>query len=75
MKLKTNKNIRQIIYTPDFVSDKFIIETKGFKTDSFVLRWKMFKNYLHQNKDSRIIYMPSNKKECDLVISDILSRF
>lgn len=74
MKLKSNKNIRQIIYTPDFVSESFIIETKGFKTDSFVLRWKMFKNYLHQNKDKRVIYMPSNKKECEEVISDILSR-
>ena len=55
MKLKSNKKVRQIIYTPDFVSDKFIIETKGFKTDSFVLRWKMFKNHLHQNNDSRTI--------------------
>ena len=75
MKLKSNKKVRQIIYTPDFVSESFIIETKGFKTDSFVLRWKMFKNYLHQNNDSRVIYMPSNKSECDAVIKDILSRF
>ncbi len=73
MKLKTNKKVRGVIYTPDFVSDLFIIETKGFKTDSFVLRWKMFKNYLHQNKDKRSVYMPSNKSECEDVIQDILS--
>ena len=75
MKLKTNNKVRGMIYTPDFVSDKFIIETKGFKTTSFVLRWKLFKSHLHKNNDNRVIYMPSNSKECDIVISDILSRF
>ena len=74
MKLKTNKKVRAMIYTPDFVSDKFIIETKGFKTDSFSLRFKMFKHHLHQNNDKRTVYMPSNKSECDLVLQDILSK-
>ena len=71
----SGKAVRGITYTPDFVSDKFIIETKGFKTTSFVLRWKLFKSHLHKNNDNRVIYMPSNSKECDIVISDILSRF
>lgn len=74
MTLKTNKKIRGMQYTPDFVSDSFIIETKGFRTDSFSLRWKIFKAHLNKNKDNRVIYVPSNKAECDIVVKDILSR-
>ena len=37
-----NKKILNIKYTPDFVSDSFIIECKGSANESFPIRWKMF---------------------------------
>ena len=41
---KTDKVVRSITYTPDFVGDKWVIETKGFvpSNHSFPLRWKLF---------------------------------
>ena len=41
------KKILNIKYTPDFVSDSFIIECKGRANESFPLRWKMFKKYVN----------------------------
>ena len=36
------KKVRGIFYTPDFVSEHFIIETKGRANESFPIRWKLF---------------------------------
>ena len=36
------KKVLPIKYTPDFVSDSFIIECKGRANESFPIRWKMF---------------------------------
>jgi len=55
-------------YTPDFVSDSFIIECKGRANESFPLRWKMFKKYVKVNLPHVTIYKPQNQKECDKVI-------
>jgi hypothetical protein len=55
------KKILPIKYTPDFVSDSFIIECKGRANESFPMRWKMFKKYV-------TLYKPQNQKECDKVI-------
>jgi len=63
-----NKKILPIKYTPDFVSDSFIIECKGRANESFPLRWKMFKKYVKVNLPHVIIYKPQNQKECDKVI-------
>ena len=63
-----NKKILPIKYTPDFVSDSFIIECKGRANESFPLRWKMFKKYVKVNMPHVIIYKPQNQKECDKVI-------
>jgi hypothetical protein len=70
-----DSKVRKIYYTPDFVSDLFIIEAKGRMSQSFPLRWKMFLNTIFQTKDKRAIYMPTNKADCQLVVSDILKRF
>jgi len=68
------KKILPIKYTPDFVSDSFIIECKGRANESFPLRWKMFKKYVNDNLKHVILYKPQNQKECDEVIKLILTK-
>ena len=67
-KNRGEKKILPIKYTPDFVSDSFIIECKGRANESFPLRWKMFKKYLKVHMPHVTIYKPQNQKECDEVI-------
>jgi len=67
-----SKKILNIKYTPDFVSDTFIIETKGRANESFPLRWKMFKKYVKVNLPSVTLYKPQNQKECDQVVELII---
>ena len=62
------KKVLPIKYTPDFVSDSFIIECKGRANESFPLRWKMFKKYVNKNLKRVTLYKPQNQKECDRVI-------
>ena len=62
------KKILPIKYTPDFVSDSFIIECKGRANESFPMRWKMFKKYVNINLPHVTLYKPQNQKECDKVI-------
>ena len=69
------KKIRGIYYTPDFVSDRFIIETKGRANESFPIRWKLFKRHLDLTGDYRVVYKPQSKADCDVVLKDILKRF
>ena len=69
-----NKKILPIKYTPDFVSDSFIIECKGRANESFPIRWKMFKKYVKQNLPHVTLYKPQNQKECDKVIELINER-
>ena len=66
------KKILNIKYTPDFVSDSFIIECKGRANESFPIRWKMFKKYVNDNLKHVILYKPQNQKECDKVIELII---
>ena len=73
-KNRGEKKILPIKYTPDFVSDSFIIECKGRANESFPLRWKMFKKYLKVNLPRVIIYKPQNHKECDKVIELITKK-
>ena len=63
-----NKKILNIKYTPDFVSDSFIIECKGRANESFPMRWKMFKKYVKENLPRVTLYKPQNQKECDKVV-------
>ena len=65
------KKILPIKYTPDFVSDTFIIECKGRANESFPMRWKMFKKYVNDNLPHVTLYKPQNQKECDKVIEII----
>jgi hypothetical protein len=69
-----SKKILPIKYTPDFVSDSFIIECKGRANESFPLRWKMFKKYVKNNLPHVILYKPQNQKECDEVIELITKK-
>jgi len=66
------KKILNIKYTPDFVSDSFIIECKGRANESFPLRWKMFKKYVKERLCCVTLYKPQNQKECDKVIELII---
>ena len=68
------KKILNIKYTPDFVSDSFIIECKGRANESFPMRWKMFKKYVKENLPHVTLYKPQNQKECDKVIELINER-
>ena len=68
------KKILPIKYTPDFVSDSFIIECKGRANESFPLRWKMFKKYVNDNLKHVTLYKPQNQKECDKVVELILNK-
>ena len=72
MKNRGQKKILNIKYTPDFISDSFIIECKGRANESFPLRWKMFKKYVNDNLKHVILYKPQNQKECDKVIELII---
>ena len=72
MKNRGQKKILNIKYTPDFISDSFIIECKGRANESFPLRWKMFKKYVNDNLKHVILYKPQNQKECDTVIELII---
>ena len=67
-----SKRILPIKYTPDFVSDSFIIECKGRANESFPIRWKMFKNYIKKHLPRVTLYKPQNQKECDKVVELIL---
>ena len=66
------KKIQNIKYTPDFVSDSFIIECKGRANESFPLRWKMFKKHVKTNLPHVTLYKPQNQKECDQVVGLII---
>ena len=66
------KKIQNIKYTPDFVSDSFIIECKGRANESFPIRWKMFKKHVKANLPHVTLYKPQNQKECDQVIGLII---
>lgn len=69
-----NKKILGIKYTPDFISDDFIIECKGRANESFPIRYKLFKNYVKDNLPGVTLYKPQNQKDCDEVIEIILSK-
>jgi len=66
------KKIQNIKYTPDFVSDSFIIECKGRANESFPIRWKMFKKHVKENLKHVTLYKPQNQKECDQVVGLII---
>ena len=68
------KKIQNIKYTPDFVSDSFIIECKGRANESFPIRWKMFKKYVKEHLKHVTLYKPQNQKDCDEVIRLILNK-
>jgi len=69
-----SKKVLPIKYTPDFVSDSFIIECKGRANESFPIRWKMFKKYVNDNLKHVTLYKPQNQKECDEVIKLITKK-
>ena len=68
------KKIQNIKYTPDFVSNSFIIECKGRANESFPIRWKMFKKYVKERIPHVTLYKPQNQKECDKVVELILTK-
>ena len=73
-KNRGSKRVLPIKYTPDFVSDSFIIECKGRANESFPIRWKMFKKYVKEHLKHVTLYKPQNQKECDQVIELITKK-
>lgn len=71
--MRSKKKLRPITYTPDFIGQNFIIETKGKRTKDFDIKWKLFKYYLYKNNIKMALYMPTNKKEIDLCLQQILN--
>ena len=67
-----SKKVLPIKYTPDFISDSFIIECKGRANESFPMRWKMFKKYVNHKMKHVTLYKPQNQKECDKVVELII---
>ena len=67
------KKVLPIKYTPDFLSDSFIIECKGRANESFPIRWKMFKKHVKERIPHVTLYKPQNQKECDEVVKLILN--
>jgi len=68
---KSNKVVRAITYTPDFVGDGWVIETKGFvpSNHSFPLRFKLFLDHV---KDDRLeVFVPKNQGQVDEVIKHL----
>lgn len=63
--------VRKMTYTPDFVSDNFIIECKGRPNDVWPIKYKLFLNYLYRNNLNYDVYIPHNHKEVDEVIEQI----
>ena len=68
------KKIQNIKYTPDFVSDSFIIECKGRANESFPIRWKMFKKHVKEHLEHVTLYKPQNQRECDKVVELIIKK-
>ena len=69
-----SKKVLPIKYTPDFISDSFIIECKGRANESFPIRWKMFKKHVKENLKHVTLYKPQNQKECDEVVKLIKTK-
>tara|TARA_R110000744_G_scaffold113225_1_gene212193 strand:+ start:2210 stop:2677 length:468 start_codon:yes stop_codon:yes gene_type:complete len=69
-----NKKILGIKYTPDFISDDFIIETKGRANESFPIRWKLFKKYVKEHLPHVTLYKPQKQDECDEVVKLIINK-
>ena len=67
-KNRGDKKVLPIKYTPDFVSEYFIIECKGRANESFPMRWKLFKRMINISRPYVTLYKPQNQKECDRVI-------
>ena len=67
-KNRGDKKVLPIKYTPDFVSEYFIIECKGRANESFPMRWKLFKRMINISRPYVTLYKPQNQKECDQVI-------
>ena len=67
-KNRGDKKVLPIKYTPDFVSEYFIIECKGRANESFPMRWKLFKRMINKQRPHVTLYKPQNQKECDQVI-------
>lgn len=76
-----NEAVRAISLTVDFLlgSKNMIIDTKGLQTQQGAIRWKMLKKWLIENwrtfdpyRVLPTIELPSNKKECELLLNRIL---
>lgn len=68
-----SEKIRPITYKPDFVGDGWLMETKGFRREEFNLKWKMLKHLLTVHQLPLTLYMPTNQKEVDISIEQILT--
>lgn len=68
-----DKNIPDMIYTPDFTPPRtkplsWVIETKGRAMPDFSRTWKLFKKILFEEEMDTVLFMPRRKADCVEVI-------
>jgi len=72
---KSNKKIRGIVYTPDFVIEDenttYVVETKGIATPDFMVRFKLFKRWCLDQRKDFVIFMPRNQTQCNETLQTI----
>ncbi len=70
------ENVREIAMFPDFAipitGGVIYVDAKGRANDVWPLKEKMLKRYLNLKYCKSNVFTPSNKKECEAVISHLL---
>lgn len=65
MRRKRSKHLNMII-SPDFSGNNWVIETKGLRRPDFDLRWKLFKHLIKE--EDWLLLMPGNQTQVDVSI-------
>lgn len=68
------EKVRPITYTPDFTTDKWVVEVKGFANDIWPVRRKMFLRYLYDNNFNIDFRELRNKQEIEAFIYEKINQ-
>lgn len=67
------EKVREMTYTPDFVSPTFIIECKGYPNEVWPIKLKLFKKLMVDDVMPHALYIPRNQEQCKDVVKQILA--
>lgn len=67
------EKVREMTYTPDFVSPTFIIECKGYPNEVWPIKLKLFKKLMVDYVMPHALYIPRNQEQCKEVVKQILA--